>query len=300
MAQDGFDPDSPQAPWLMTQDQLDQVIDADRRRTRRAAVLISVAFSASAAALTAAGLVIDRQAHGAPAAVALIVAAFFLLAAVVAPMALVSLQRARCRRWRQRQRECQELGAIVEVIQNPALGKLVSFNFRLMDRFIAVALGQARASFLGCSVAAATALLVLLAGTATVVTADNAGAQVTAGVLTAAGAALSGFLSVTFLRTFEMTSRQMSYYYGQPLVHCYLLHAEWLVERFDKDADPKARWTMHHELIRAALSASNNAQHHLLDLQRPMRSTGVMHDDRVPAARKPMETEKMNGSVATL
>jgi hypothetical protein len=77
----------------------------------------------------------------------------------------------------------------------------------------------------------------------------------------------------------------MSYYYGQPLVHCYLLHAEWLAERFEKDADPNARWTMHHDLIRAALNAGNNAQNHLLDLQKPVRSTGFLHDERVPTTR---------------
>jgi hypothetical protein len=64
-----------------------------------------------------------------------------------------------------------------------------------------------------------------------------------------------------------MTSKQMSYYYGQPLVHCYLLHAEWLGKRFEEDADSANRWEVRHELIRAVLDAGQNAQDHLLDLQ---------------------------------
>jgi len=59
----------------------------------------------------------------------------------------------------------------------------------------------------------------------------------------------------------------MSYYYGQPLVHCYLLHAEWLGNRFERDADPDHRWQIHQELIQAVLDAGRNAQNHLLDLQ---------------------------------
>jgi hypothetical protein len=70
----------------------------------------------------------------------------------------------------------------------------------------------------------------------------------------------------------------MSYYYGQPLVHCYLLHAEWLAERFSEDAEPSFVSSTRRELIRAALNASRQAQDHLLDLQRAtssIRPTGT-------------------------
>jgi hypothetical protein len=230
-------------------------------------VWLSAGSAAASVGLTTVAFLIDRKSYGVPVASMLIVAGFCLVSAVVGPLVVLALHRARTRRWKQRQRECQELAAIVGKIKDPALGPLISFNFRLMDRFIAVAIGQARASYVACSVAAAAALLVLLAGTATVLAISSVGGQVTAGLLTAAGAALSGYLSVTFLRTFELTSKQMSYYYGQPLVHCYLLHAEWLGERFEADADPVNRWAIRHRLIRAALGASHNAQNHLLDLQ---------------------------------
>jgi MFS family permease len=285
----GQDRDDWHASWLMTQQQLDRVINADRRRSRAASMLTSAACVLTAAGLAVGAMLTDRWAHGAPAAAALIVAAFCALSSVIAPLVLGSMQRTRARRWRQRQRECQELAAIISDIRDPALGKLVSFNFRLMDRFVAVALGQARASFVACCVAGAAALLVLLAGTATVLAAHGTGTQATAGGLTVAGAALSGFLGVTFLRTFEMTSRQMSYYYGQPLVHCYLLHGEWLAERFEKGADPDAVWQMRHELIRAAINAGHNAQNHLLDLQKSPRVAGGLHDGAAFAVNRPQD-----------
>jgi hypothetical protein len=77
---------------------------------------------------------------------------------------VVVLHRTRRRYWQRRQREGEELVGVVEEIQDQALAKLVSFNFRLMDRFTSTALAQARASYLACSVAGVAALLVLLIG----------------------------------------------------------------------------------------------------------------------------------------
>jgi hypothetical protein len=259
--------DSGHHAWLMTDTTLHRVINDDKRRSGRTAVALSVVPAVAAVGLTVCALVIDQQSYGVPLASMLIVAAFLLVAAVVLPVLVLGLHRARKRRWEQRQRECKEITAIADTINDPALGDLISFNFRLMDRFVAVAIEQARASYLACTVAATAALLVLLAGATTVLTVHGTTGQIIAGTLTGLGAALSSFLSVTFLRTFQMTSKQMSYYYGQLLVHCYLLHAEWLGKRFEEDADPTNRWKVRHQLIHATLDASRNAQDHLLDLQ---------------------------------
>jgi hypothetical protein len=210
---------------------------------------------------------LEQRAVGVPLASMLIVSAFFLVGALVVPMVAFGLHRARRRRWERRERECRELAHIAETINDPALGELVTFNFRLMDRFVAVAITQSRTSYLACVGTATAGLLVLLAGATAALTVQGLTNQITAGALTAVGAAVSSYLSVSFLRPFEMTSKQMSYYYGQPLVHCYLLHAEWLGKRFEEDADPANRWKVRHELIRAALNAGQIAQNHLLDLQ---------------------------------
>ncbi len=118
------------------------------------------------------------------------------------------------------------------------------------------------------SLAAASVSLLVLAfgGTVAVGIAPTSG-KIAAGGVTAVGVALSGFLSATFMNTYRMAARQMSYYYGQPLVHCYLLHAEWLTLLLTRDADSKDDAVLWESVIAAAIQASENAQAHLLSMQ---------------------------------
>lgn len=111
------------------------------------------------------------------------------------------------------------------------LGPFMAFSHRQMTRFECVALTQAKASHAASLLAAALGFVVLVAGAWVTFTRGNADDTVTGAVMTGVGTALSGFLSVTFLRQYRITSEQMSYYYGEPLVNCYLLHAERLLER---------------------------------------------------------------------
>lgn len=254
-------------PWLMSDADLERVIHDDKRLAHQTAWPLVFVLVLVSVALTVASFRIDRQAFGVPLASMLIVSAFLFVMAVAVPMIIFGLHRTRRRRWERRERECQELAHIARTIEDPALGDLITFNFRLMDRFVAVAITQSRTSYLACLGVASAGLLVLLVGATTALTVHGVASQITAGALTTVGAALSSYLSVNFLRPFEMASKQMSYYYGQPLVHCYLLHAEWLGKRFEQDADSANRWKVRHELIRAALDAGRNAQDHLLDLQ---------------------------------
>ncbi|MEU8815423.1 hypothetical protein [Actinoplanes sp. NPDC048796] len=259
-------PDSA-APWLMSNADLDEVIRADKRLARWTAGALAAVLVVGAAGLTIVSFRLDHEAQGVPLASMLIVAAFLAISAVVVPLVVLGSHRSRRRRWERRERECRELAHIAKSINDPALGDLITFNFRLMHRFVAVAITQSRTSYFACIGAATAGLLVLLVGATAALSVQDLAGQITAAVLTAVGAALSSFLSVVFLRPFQMTAKQMSYYYGQPLVHCYLLHAEWLAERFGEEADPTLRWKLRHELVRAALDAARNAQDHLLDLQ---------------------------------
>jgi hypothetical protein len=69
-------------------------------------------------------------------------------------------------------------------------------------------------------------------------------------------------------------SLQMSYYYGQPLVHCYLLHAEWLASEAGEHLDDAGKIRLQEKVIEASLKAAADAQGHLLSMQMP-RSEGV-------------------------
>ncbi len=63
------------------------------------------------------------------------------------------------------------------VVSRP-LGQLLLFDFRLMDRFSATALGQARVSFVACLVAVGATLVVLLTGSAAILATGSAEVQV--------------------------------------------------------------------------------------------------------------------------
>ena len=86
------------------------------------------------------------------------------------------------------------------------------------------------------------------------------------------------------MRTYDATSRHMSYYYGQPLVHCYLLHAEWLAERSYDQMQPADVLRIRRDLIHATLGASRNAQQQLFDLQRLSGQPSTSREECSPAA----------------
>jgi hypothetical protein len=83
-----------------------------------------------------------------------------------------------------------------------------------------------------------------------------------------AGTALSSFLARTFLSAYQMASRQMIYYYGQPLVHCHLLNAERLAREAGRTLGKGAELTLWQEVITASIKASADAQEHLSSMQR--------------------------------
>jgi hypothetical protein len=217
-------------------------------------------------------------------AVLFVMAGFVLVTAAVAPFVSNSLQEMHERRRSQLDAETEAITEASRHIGNPALRKMVLFNYDLMERFIDVALGQAKAAYVFCAAACSAGLLILLTGTVALATADGTTKQLTLGGLTATGTALAGFIGHTFIRTFKITSRQMSYYYGQPVVHCCLLHAEWLAERAAHHDSEIAR-ALDHKLIDATVKAGLNAQRHLLDLIEEVPPASSAEVGSVTAAR---------------
>jgi hypothetical protein len=172
--------------------------------------------------------VLPSQADSGLAPACYVIGAFFFIAAVVIPagisreMAIEAEEHDNCKR------DCRRLKKALSSIDEETLRELMVANFRQMRTFTKIAQQQARMSYYASLIGASVSLLILAAGAAVTLGLTATPAKVTVGALAAVGTALSVFLSRTFLRTYEMTSRQMSYYYGQPLVHCHLLHAEWL------------------------------------------------------------------------
>lgn len=203
--------------------------------------------------------------HWGPAA--LIVAAFFLLMAVVVPVMLFHEGAVRADEDSKCEHDCRILDDALRGIGDGTLSGLARANFRQMRMFTNVALRQARMSFYASLAAASVSLMLLLSGGAVASGLAGSGAKIAAASVTAIGAALSGFFTATFLKTYRITTRQMSYYYGQPLVHCYLLHAEWITLMLTRHPDRKDEEDLWRQVAEASLRASENAQNQLLMLR---------------------------------
>jgi hypothetical protein len=238
----------------------------DQKSSRGFAWLLAFAFGLAAAILGGFAYLFDEHQPEHTSTIGImLMAVFLLLLAVITPGMTIALRRARTRHSELSLTSFDSIDQAAAEIHDDALGKLISFNFRLMDRFVSVALGQAKAAYLFCAASASAALLVLLAGATTLIAATTTSAQISVGVLSVAGAALSGYISVTFMEAYKLASRHMGYYYGQPLIHCYLLHAEWLAERAGH-GDRELYVELQKQLLSATLGASRNAQEQLSDL----------------------------------
>jgi hypothetical protein len=228
-------------------------------------LLVSVPLLLVAVGASVAGVVLawsDSSNRLAPAA--LIVAAFFLVAACAAPFVASSAGRAYRREEEECRKDCEVLRKALEGISDRTIGGMADANFRQIRRFIVIAQRQARTSFYASLASASCVLLILTAGSAATVGLDAQDAKILAGSLTVIASALSAFLTASFVHYYSMATKQMSFYYGQPLVHCYLLHAAWLVsESQDLPKDSHAQWE---QIIKTTLQAAHDAQHHLLEL----------------------------------
>ena len=176
--------------------------------------------------------------------------------------------------------DCRDLYWALDKIDDRTLKGLAWANYRQLRTFIKIAQRQALVSFYASLVAAAAGLLVLTSITAVAIGLPTTSGKVIAGLLAAAGSALSGYLTSTFLTSYQMASQQMSYYYGQPLVHCYLLLADWLAAEGRREFGKEEGRLLLREVIDASVTAAADAQHHLLSMQahsQDGKSAGLLH-----------------------
>jgi Cyanobacterial TRADD-N associated 2-Transmembrane domain len=235
--------------------------------TRWAAVLLSVPLLLIAVAAIVSGLLLRSHVSNWLSLAAFVTSAFFFLSGVVVPLGVIREKNLE----REAKKHCnddnEDLNWALSSIEDHTLKGLAWVNVKQLRTFTFIAQRQARMSYYASLVAAAIALLVITTGAAVVISLPTTAAQVTAGALATTAAALSGFFVRTFLSTYKMASRQMSYYYGQPLVHCYLLHGERLAREAGKHFGDAAEFSLLQELISASIKSSASAQHHLLNMQ---------------------------------
>ena len=243
-------------------------IDPSRASGVRLSGTASSLFVVAVAAAAAGAWLPRSHTNSQLAPAAFVIGAFFFIAAFAVQGGMARERRIKAEEDDECKNDCTILReALNQVKENSTLKGLAYVNFRQMRVFTAIAQRQARMSYYASLAAAAISLLVLVSGVAVTYGLTATPAKITAASLAATGSALSGFLAATFLKTYAMASRQMSYYYGQPLVHCYLLHAEWLALVASEHLDGQADRDLWNEVIEASIQASVNAQKHLLTLQ---------------------------------
>ncbi|NJC69122.1 hypothetical protein HC031_05220 [Planosporangium thailandense] len=112
---------------------------------------------------------------------------------------------------------------------------LLTTTLDQMNNYDAIARGQAASSYLASLGAMLAGLALLATGILIAYFATNASTKYAAAFLTAVGSITGGYISKTFLSVQERATKQLSYYFQQPLIQSYVLMAERLTQNLDKE-----------------------------------------------------------------
>jgi len=134
--------------------------------------------------------------------------------------------------------------AIDELSATSRLTDLMKANRRQMSAYDVIARYQAQSSYRNNQIAMAIGLAILITGAAVAITVQDDTAKIVTASLTAIGATVSGYISKTFLQTYNTTLRQLNYYFEQPLISSYILTAQRLA-----DSVPKGSPEMYAQLV---------------------------------------------------
>jgi len=149
-----------------------------------------------------------------------------LVGAVVFSWGFVSWLTARDR-FDAAQRALREVDKALGEVSGPNdLMGFIRVNRKQMDAYDALARSQAQTSYQASLAAMGIGLLVLGAGIAVVISSHTDATKYAAAIITASGAAVSGFIANTFINVYRHASKQLNFYFRQPLVQSYLLSAE--------------------------------------------------------------------------
>lgn len=151
--------------------------------------------------------------------------------------------------------EADALHSAVESIESPTdLVGLARANRAQMDAYDTIARSQAEGAHRSAFWAMAGGLAVLVGGTAVAVLAPEPAAKYSAALIAAVGTATSGYIARTFIQVRESASRQMAFYFQQPLVQSYLLSAERLASQLPEER----RYGQLEAVLATALTLTNN------------------------------------------
>ena len=107
-----------------------------------------------------------------------------------------------------------------------SLESVTVLNRTLMDDYHRITKDQAAQSFKHSQLAMLAGLGILLLGVTVALAPSSAEVKITVGALSGIGAAISGYISNTFLTSYNIAISQINRFFQQPLVTSYLLNAE--------------------------------------------------------------------------
>lgn len=244
-------------------------VQRSKRVAAAAGLLSAVLFLVAVAATVGGGLLLRSHASGWLVPAAFVTGAFFFISSVVVPLGVLRESGIEAHEKENCRKDFRDLLWALSGIGDRTLKGLAWINFKQLRTFTVIAQKQARMSYYASLAAASISLLTLASGAAVTIGLSATTAKVTVSALATAGSVLSGFLAKTFLESYQMASRQMSYYYGQPLVHCYLMHAQWLASETHEHSGDETELGLWRQVVDASINASASAQEHLLSMQKP-------------------------------
>ncbi|MER6062371.1 hypothetical protein [Streptomyces sp. NPDC001792] len=106
------------------------------------------------------------------------------------------------------------------------LPSLVDFNRVLLDRYHGIATDQATKAYRSSRFAMAVGLVVLVVAFFAGWQLNAQGDRLFVGSVAAVGTAFTGYLSRTYMQTYERALQQLNQYFNQPVLNGYFLNAE--------------------------------------------------------------------------
>ncbi|MEU8919509.1 hypothetical protein AB0D10_01060 [Kitasatospora sp. NPDC048545] len=126
--------------------------------------------------------------------------------------------------------EALDAQTLAELKNHTELATLLEINQRQIDQYHAIATGQADRSFVTAQRAMASGLLVIMACFIAGLMVPSNEVRWFLGALGAVGAAISAYLSKTFLFVYKESQAQLNRYFDQPVLNGYYLTAERLAD----------------------------------------------------------------------
>jgi hypothetical protein len=194
--------------------------------------------------------------------IGLIVGGAALYLSVFRPVAQANMRQAR-RRFIEREEAIVRAVAVkraaARVDDALSLPNLFGFNRTLMDEYHSITKGQSERSFRYSQVASFIGLFVLGAGASVAFTPVSDITRITVGGLAGVGTVISGYISKTFLRSHELSIRQLNNFFKQPLISNYLLMAERLTNELGVESKSQARLLIIEKIIESARNAEGSS-----------------------------------------